>query len=297
MKKLMILLPSRFFRMIFVSFVASLLASEGHFVKAQAASNSSSKPSSEVNVESYLLKNKPKTFNTLKKSFERAVDDTQEVELSETTNNLWALSKNNKKQKIKFRVLDGKTEFLMSTWMTIESGRELEWKNKVKQKHLYDNYVWVTPAPQVKEFCHTCKGSGLVAPGNILLNLRLQQYLGLKLESVKTHFIEIWVKEEDLMRPCIDEEINDSSCAIIPSSIPGDRADLVAIKQDAEGYPWTGLGYTYDWGNPPNKPPIGASEFVIKSTSSKKVEVEIESVMKTKEYCNNKYLTTSSSQL
>ncbi|MBK8453511.1 MAG: hypothetical protein WAQ53_14365 [Thiofilum sp.] len=47
-----------------------------------------------------------------------------------------------------------------------------------------------------------------------------------------------------------------------------------------KGYPWTRLGYTYDWGKPNN--PIGFSEFVI----DKGAKVEVKSVTTTAKYCN-----------
>lgn len=44
-------------------------------------------------------------------------------------------------------------------------------------------------------------------------------------------------------------------------------------------YPWTRLGYTYDWGNP--RADMGLSEFVIK----KGAEIAINSVYTTEDYC------------
>jgi len=49
---------------------------------------------------------------------------------------------------------------------------------------------------------------------------------------------------------------------------------------DLVPYPWTQLGYTYDWGNPETE--VGLSEFVIKTNSKVKVN-RIESTLK---YCN-----------
>ena len=44
-------------------------------------------------------------------------------------------------------------------------------------------------------------------------------------------------------------------------------------------YPWTRLGYTYDWGNPLSE--IGLSEYVIK----KDAEVIVERIASTEDYC------------
>ena len=39
------------------------------------------------------------------------------------------------------------------------------------------------------------------------------------------------------------------------------RANVYSYKYSSAPYPWTGLGYTYDWGNA--KTPVGLSEFVL----------------------------------
>ncbi|MFM7615311.1 MAG: hypothetical protein ACKO4R_14065, partial [Synechococcales cyanobacterium] len=132
-------------------------------------------------------------------------------------------------------------------------------------------------------------------PDNIELSLRLQQYLGLVLNkySSKTHFVEMWVKAEDLIRPCIDQEINDTSCHLLPLPVPDNSPVIKAIYTNSysnakkEYYPWSGLGYTYDWGNP-QKPHVGSSEFIINPTAEKPVEVEVVSVTPTQEYCHIK---------
>jgi hypothetical protein len=48
----------------------------------------------------------------------------------------------------------------------------------------------------------------------------------------------------------------------------------------ADGYPWTRLGYAYDWGNP--KSEVGLSEFVIKSNA----DVEVKGIYANEEYCD-----------
>jgi hypothetical protein len=61
---------------------------------------------------------------------------------------------------------------------------------------------------------------------------------------------------------------------------PKDKKD----KKNEIDYPFTGLGYTYDWGKPS---PVGPSEFVIEASPNNKVTVEVESVTSTKDYCKN----------
>jgi hypothetical protein len=243
------------------------------------------------NVNEYLAKNKPESYKFLRQRLDAAIEDAKKPQPDEVINKLWALTPNN--PKIKTRERNGKTEFLMVSWKYVKNPNE-DWRSGTK---IIDYQTWLTAFPEVKEFCNQCKGIGINIPGNIMLSLRLQQYLGLILNrnSNKTHFVEMWVKGEDLSRPCINPEINNSSCKILPVPVPKTNSVLYEIYKNSytndkkEYYPWTGLGYTYDWGNP-QKPYVGASEFLINPTPAKPVEVEVVSVTPTLEYCNNQNL-------
>jgi hypothetical protein len=55
-------------------------------------------------------------------------------------------------------------------------------------------------------------------------------------------------------------------------------------------YPWTGLGYTYDWGIYPKTPlqtDAGLSEFIIflPPNTEPSVSIEVKGVFSTEEYC------------
>ncbi|MBW4591902.1 MAG: hypothetical protein KME46_02990 [Brasilonema angustatum HA4187-MV1] len=243
------------------------------------------------NVNEYLEKNKLESYKTLKKKLDEAIQDAKRPTQDKVVNNLWRLSISN--SKIKMRIKNGKTEFLMVSWKYIKNPNE-DWKPGLKQ---IENQTWLTASTQVKDFCHTCKGLGMNISGDIMLSLRLQQYLGLILNrnSNKTHFVEMWVKAEDLSRPCLNSKINNSSCqvfAVPPIHNPVLQKIYKNSFEGEEHYPWTGLGYTYDWGNP-QKPHVGASEFIINATVTSPITVEVVSVTATKEYCKNKYLTSS----
>ncbi len=124
--------------------------------------------------------------------------------------------------------------------------------------------IWVTVVPQVKEFCQR-----LTYPDK---SFRLKQYLGLDPNRRYETFIELWVQEKDLIRPCPDPEINDDVCelqmnhrqAIENSKMEnyGEFFDnLVASSYSGSGAPWTRLGYTYDWAY--NRRNVGASEYIL----------------------------------
>ena len=123
--------------------------------------------------------------------------------------------------------------------------------------------IWVTTAPELLQ--------RMKKENTEDVNLRLKQLLGLPPNSVYSYFVEFWVKPEDLFRPCPDNEITDSQCDLCfpentdPSYISWINANRISRYYQCdlyEKYPWTQLGYTYDW-NPENKEHTGLSEFVI----------------------------------
>lgn len=117
---------------------------------------------------------------------------------------------------------------------------------------------------------------------------RLIQLLGLPPNSVYRYFVEFWVKPEDLFRPCPDQEITDSRCDIcFPAN--ADSAHVAWINSNRisryyqcelnHQYPWTQLGYTYDW-NPKNKTHFGLSEFVIAAHR----KIRVNAIYRTEDY-------------
>ena len=64
--------------------------------------------------------------------------------------------------------------------------------------------LWVTTAPELK---NRFKSESVKD-----INLRLIQLLGLPPGSKYSYFVEMWVRPQDLFRPCPDKEISDSKC-------------------------------------------------------------------------------------
>lgn len=136
------------------------------------------------------------------------------------------------------------------------------------------NYeLFVTVMPEVQDLCKTYPAS--------LRYLRLSQLLGLPPFPVnpKTHFQVLRVARDDLWRPCIDPDVGVNKCHIDPPSgwpPTNPSADQQAFQsfflsqilgsyEDPNGYPFTRLGYTYDWN--PNTAKFGPDEYVIKPNS------------------------------
>lgn len=128
--------------------------------------------------------------------------------------------------------------------------------------------TWVTVVPEVKQQFFNYQ---FLDDSSFIL--RNNQLLGLPIESGCTHYAEVFVKPEDLFRPSPDNEITDSVVYLnFPANTDNDykiwfNNNLKNSYFPDEGprYPWTRLGYTYDWN--PNTDEIGVSEFVIKPNS------------------------------
>jgi hypothetical protein len=210
----------------------------------------------------------------LKLAYLRAVEDAKIAEPDEICRNLTAIVPSN----ASLRWNESTGEVLVVTW-TSWDGYDDFVGNSVK----LSRDVWVTVVPEVKTFC--CGRH--IAPKSV--SLRLKQLLGLPPDDEKTKFVEMWVVPDDLFRPSPDPEISDHEAEIdFPVS---DRFvtvndtykkwfyDLKQASYGPDGYPWTRLGYTYDWGNPESE--VGLSEFVIRSGAT----VKINAISKTANYC------------
>jgi len=196
---------------------------------------------------------------------------------------------------------DGQGRVLMATWT---KGRFYDGK-KQGDPYAFDfGQSWLTAVPFVKSFCQKVQKDKLT--------LRLQQLLGLPPkaeEDANDTFVEVWVNPADLFRPCADPEIIDRECTLNltaqdspegqcpwKDSFAGQVSERwVKVEQThldwmcsnweqvyppdpLKGFPWTALGYTYDWGQPDH---VGQSEFV----APKGTKVVIESITGTAEYC------------
>jgi hypothetical protein len=130
------------------------------------------------------------------------------------------------------------------------------------------------------------------------LDRTLKQVLGLPPDGDYGYVMEYWVKPADLFRPCTDPRITSSSCPAevasgtatmpVPALVGGTDLNsflwsqanyawrmpsrfrpkaAVSCARDwtarsCYGFPWTRLGYTYDW-TPGAEDHVGVTEFVV----------------------------------
>lgn len=208
--------------------------------------------------------------NNIQRAYDCAVKDASKPERSEIANSLHAVS--------------SRDNVLVAHWARLppkDGSDAFQVGNRFRPN--WD--IWVTLVPDLQDFCTKL-------PPNIKdeekLSLRLEQLLGLPPHNGKARIVHMRVVPSDLFRPCPDPEISDNQCELTyPSNAPPEhRSWLDKLRSSTynppKAYPFTALGYTYDWGNPAST--VGLSEYLIKQGS----EVIVESVTTTVEYCNPK---------
>ena len=232
----------------------------------------------------FALQSAPSTEIRLWEGYGRAVRDASVAESSETANDLTVIALDNPQ----LIWNQQKTEVLVVTWKS-QSSYENFYEALTETSASEANVLWVTTAPQVQQFCRDYMRDNRDAVEEDL-DLRLKQYLGLNPSWEYDVFIEMWVSPEEVRRPCVDPEVTDSQCSIdFGDPLPEVKniKDYAAFYKNLyfesfrnrPGVPWTGLGYTYDWGNPLTEQ--GASEFIMIPGAS----YEIEGVTSTMDYC------------
>ena len=106
--------------------------------------------------------------------------------------------------------------------------------------------------------------------------LRLKQLLGMPEDNQNTHMTAMWVRPEDIIRPAYVTDITKQMSNHFDWDNPEDEEYLEWFNENAvEAYcdntfPWTRLGYTYDWAD--NGTEYGLSEFLVNQGATVIVE-------------------------
>ncbi len=138
--------------------------------------------------------------------------------------------------------------------------------------------IWVTLDGSVQSYCKKSGENEKVTD--------LEKLLGLPPGSgAKRVFVTLEVNAADMFRPCADPSLTARRCsANFPENVSIEHLawyakQTAAAYQTAPGYPWTRLGYTYNWKE--GKSEVGPAEFVIRKGAG----VLSVSVEDTRTYC------------
>lgn len=163
----------------------------------------------------------------------------------------------------------GKMRVLVASWM---SQKNLQYWPEGKRFKTSNNQAfmsWVTTAPEMIDFLKKKEFTSTST-----LHLRIAQLLGMPPDTKNDYFVEYWVYPENLFRPTPDPEICDCEAGLyFPGSATQKHRSWFLNEMTAKydtsktsAFPWTRLGYTYDWADPSNE--IGLSEFVVDTSST-----------------------------
>ncbi|MBD2108993.1 hypothetical protein [Nodosilinea sp. FACHB-13] len=232
-----------------------------------------------------------------------AVEDAKTPEPNEVFRDLTAITRQNNAL-----TWNEQGQVLVATWADW-----VGYTQNVGHQLIVTRDVWVTAIPDLQSFC-----KAYTPTAEVPLAARLGQVLGLPPEpaaqAANRRMVEIWVDPQFLFRPSPDPEITDHEAELrfrtanefisVPISYQHwfyaqydqryqYQGQPIAINGaeplSALPYPWTQLGYTYDWGDradwamlDPNRPDnVGLSEFVIRQWSP----IAVQAAQPIDDYC------------
>lgn len=208
----------------------------------------------------------------MERLFEAAIADAMQVEPSEVVQDL-----------VVIRPGAAGLEWSDEGRVRVTTWERERWLRKPNRELTLPKEVWVTPDRVVQERCQR-----IDAPERELM-LRLEQLLGLAPgDGAGRRFVELWVDPKDLFRPCPDPAIDRVDCSpeVDPAEIPKEHREWLAeTAEEAHrpasegGAPWTGLGYTFDWGGPYSE--VGFTELVVRRSA----QVWVGRVASARDYC------------
>jgi hypothetical protein len=208
---------------------------------------------------------------SMEELYAHSITDAMIADSSERVDTLWAITPDN--PSLQWKTINGKNYVLMATFMrfpgSYPAGDSITntWGES-----------WLFSPTQMKRRLQ----ASFKADSDTIM--RISQLLGLPPVNSRsnTHIAEIWVSAEQLYRPAGNPAINTTTAsATLVSSVSADFITwfenyiIYAYYRPLQSatdyyYPWTRLGYTYDWA--PESKEVGLSEFVLRPSSGIWVE-------------------------
>ncbi len=193
--------------------------------------------------------------------YQAAILDAISADSTEIIDTLWAISKTN--PGVEYQTFGGVEYVLVATFHNYPKGYLTD--------TIYSRstaYTFVFIPKQFRQYFRA------TMPADGDLQLRALQLIGLPPNDNKTHFTELWVRPQDLLRPSGDYEIDDRTAQpYLTGSAAKDSYysnwyagnTYWSYFSGGKLYPWTRLGYTFDWAK--LKSEVGISEYLIKPSS------------------------------
>jgi hypothetical protein len=179
-------------------------------------------------------------------------------------------------------LIDQERYVLMQAWKSTSFQRFIETPKEglahhTSSKPLFAYALFLTPHLDLER-----RVKGLANLPEEQAKTRLRQLIGLPPDAGNDLVVSFWVREGDLLRPCPDSSTNLRNP--LPSTASY-REQYRKFAQDSYAnpklygrYPFTGLGYTWDYA--PDSDGFGITEFVLKEGR----KVYIRRVQTTQEY-------------
>jgi len=190
--------------------------------------------------------------------YQSAIEDAIVADSAEICDTLWAINANN--QNLLWKTIGAEQYVLVGSFTKYPDSYT---------DSLLTNWwgeIWVYIPTQFKR-----RMAGSIIQEEDTL-LRIRQLLGLPPSNTASNIVELWVKPADIFRPAADPEIDDNTAGLyfgndVDSSYKAWFNECIYDNYFGNGahYPWTRLGYTYDWSR--NSKETGVSEFCIKPNS------------------------------
>lgn len=212
------------------------------------------------------------------RSYRQAILDASTPDKDEVVRDLLPLAR--KDPRVRWRMIDGRRHVLVTTLRRNALGDPAS-DGPVRLSG--DKWVFLPRQLRIR-----CRALGCRTMKAARLDLRLKQLIGLPPDADYSVVNSLWVRPRDMFRPCRDPDVRATSCprrasAPLPDSLryflweqaayawrlPAQWDPATAVScagtwpepSNCMGFPWTRLGYTYDWGNRHDE--VGLTEFVV----------------------------------
>ncbi len=213
----------------------------------------------------------PQPQPTLDQLYSRAITDAMVADSTRIIDTLWAITSDNKS--LQWKTINNQTYVLMATFMRFPSSYP-------EGDSITNTWgeSWLFIPAQMKR-----RMAPVFTPTSDTI-MRVCQLLGLPPVNSRsnTHIAEVWVNTQNLYRPAGNPAINTTTTgAVLLGSVTPAYANwfnnyiIYAYYHPLQSatdfhYPWTRMGYTYDWA--PGGRKVGLSEFVLSAGSGMWVE-------------------------